>query len=67
MLVPLSGPWAREGILEQMGADIAIEEINAAKPVIGGRPTRFELLSEDDQADGQRAERGCEQCLHSTT
>lgn len=30
MLVPLSGPWARAGQLEQMGARLAIEDINAA-------------------------------------
>jgi branched-chain amino acid transport system substrate-binding protein len=30
MLVPLSGPWARAGLLEQMGARLAIEDINAA-------------------------------------
>jgi len=30
MLVPLSGPWARAGILEQMGARMAIDDINAA-------------------------------------
>ena len=28
MLVPLSGPWARQGILEQMGADMAIDDVN---------------------------------------
>jgi len=30
MLVPLSGPWARQGILEQMGARLAIDDVNAA-------------------------------------
>ena len=30
MLVPLSGPWARQGILERMGAEMAIDDINAA-------------------------------------
>ena len=30
MLVPLSGPWARQGILEQMGARMAIDDINNA-------------------------------------
>jgi len=28
LVVPLSGPWARQGILEQMGAEMAIEDIN---------------------------------------
>ena len=30
MLVPLSGPWARQGILEQMGAEMAIDDVNKA-------------------------------------
>ncbi len=30
MLVPLSGPWARQGILEQMGARMAIDDVNTA-------------------------------------
>src|SRR5260370_40339677 len=28
MIAPLSGPWARQGQLMRMGADMAIEEIN---------------------------------------
>ena len=24
MLVPLSGPWARQGILEKMGAEVVV-------------------------------------------
>ena len=30
MLVPLSGPWARSGILEKLGAEMAIDDINTA-------------------------------------
>jgi branched-chain amino acid transport system substrate-binding protein len=30
MLVPLSGPWARSGLLMQMGARMAVDEVNAA-------------------------------------
>jgi branched-chain amino acid transport system substrate-binding protein len=29
MLVPLSGPWARSGLLMQMGARMAVDEVNA--------------------------------------
>src|SRR4029450_6757448 len=28
LLVPLSGPWARQGILKQMGAELAIDDVN---------------------------------------
>ena len=48
---PLTGPQAHYGKEMQNGITLAIEEINAAKPRIGGRAVRFELLPEDDQAD----------------
>ncbi|HZW19965.1 branched-chain amino acid ABC transporter substrate-binding protein [Noviherbaspirillum sp.] len=48
---PLSGPIAHIGKDNENGARMAIEELNAAKPVIGGRNVRFELMSEDDGAD----------------
>jgi branched-chain amino acid transport system substrate-binding protein len=48
---PLTGPQAHYGKEMQNGVVLAIEEINASKPRIGGRPVRFELLAEDDQAD----------------
>jgi len=48
---PLSGPQSHYGAEMKNGLLLAIEEANAAKPVIGGKPIRFELLAEDDQAD----------------
>ncbi|HEX9181374.1 MAG TPA: branched-chain amino acid ABC transporter substrate-binding protein, partial [Burkholderiales bacterium] len=48
---PLTGPQAHYGQEMMNGVVLALEEINAAKPVIGGRPVRFELMAEDDQAD----------------
>jgi branched-chain amino acid transport system substrate-binding protein len=29
MIAPMSGPWARQGQLLRMGADLAVEDINA--------------------------------------
>ncbi|HSD61272.1 MAG TPA: branched-chain amino acid ABC transporter substrate-binding protein [Burkholderiales bacterium] len=48
---PLTGPQAHYGQEMKNGVVLALEEINAGKPVIGGRTVRFELLAEDDQAD----------------
>jgi branched-chain amino acid transport system substrate-binding protein len=48
---PLTGPQAHYGQEMKNGVVLALEEINAAKPVIGGAPVRFELLVEDDQAN----------------
>lgn len=51
---PLTGPQAHYGAEMRNGLTLAIDEANAAKPVIGGTPVRFELLAEDDQADPAR-------------
>lgn len=48
---PLTGPQAHYGKEMQNGIVLAVEELNAGRPSIGGRPVRFELVSADDQAD----------------
>ncbi len=48
---PLTGPQAHYGQDNLNGARMAIDELNARSPGIGGRPVRFELMAEDDQAD----------------
>ena len=47
MLVPLSGPWARQGILEQMGADMAIDDINNAGGIKALGGAKLRLMSYD--------------------
>ncbi|SFU59415.1 branched-chain amino acid transport system substrate-binding protein [Polaromonas sp. YR568] len=48
---PLSGPAAHYGKDNERGAQLAIEDLNASQFKIGGKAVRFELISEDDQAD----------------
>ncbi len=48
---PLTGIQAHIGKDNENGVRLAIEEANAAGIVIGGQKIRFQLLSEDDQAD----------------
>lgn len=48
---PLTGSQAHYGQDNLNGARMAIDELNARSPGIGGRPVRFELMAEDDQAD----------------
>ena len=48
---PLTGPQAHLGKDNDNGARLAIEEVNAKGLTIGGAKVRFELVSEDDQAD----------------
>jgi len=52
---PLTGAQSHHGEDMRNGVTLAIEEVNAAAPIIGGRPVRFELLAEDDQADPAKA------------
>ena len=48
---PLTGPQAHLGKDNDNGARLAIEEFNAKGMTIGGAKVKFELMSEDDQAD----------------
>src|SRR5574341_1724790 len=48
---PLTGPQAHLGKDNDNGARLAIEEMNAKGVTLGGAKVKFELVSEDDQAD----------------
>ncbi|MES2943780.1 MAG: branched-chain amino acid ABC transporter substrate-binding protein [Pseudomonadota bacterium] len=48
---PLSGAAAHYGKDNERGAQLAISDLNASEFRIGGKVVRFELISEDDQAD----------------
>lgn len=52
---PLTGPQAHIGKDNDNGVRLAIDEINASKPMIDGKPVTFEVMSEDDQADPKTA------------
>jgi branched-chain amino acid transport system substrate-binding protein len=48
---PLTGGQAHYGADFRSGVTMAIEDFNATKPVIGGKPVHFVLDAADDQAD----------------
>jgi branched-chain amino acid transport system substrate-binding protein len=48
---PTSGGIAHLGKDNEMGARLAIEDLNAKGVMIGGKKAKFELLAEDDAAD----------------
>jgi branched-chain amino acid transport system substrate-binding protein len=48
---PLTGAQAHYGKDNQNGAQMAIDDLNARGVKVGGKPVRFELVVEDDQAD----------------
>lgn len=52
---PLTGPQAHLGKDNENGTRMAIDDANSKGLVIGGRKIRFELISEDDQADPKTA------------
>jgi branched-chain amino acid transport system substrate-binding protein len=52
---PLTGPQAHIGKDNDNAVRLAIDEINATKPKIGGKEVTFEVMSEDDQADPKTA------------
>lgn len=50
-VAPLTGPQANLGKDNENGAQLAVDDANAAKLKIGGRDVKFELVKDDDQAD----------------
>ncbi|MBI0330464.1 branched-chain amino acid ABC transporter substrate-binding protein [Burkholderia plantarii] len=48
---PLTGTQSNYGTDMQKGVQLAIDDFNATRPVIGGKPITFVLESQDDQAD----------------
>lgn len=48
---PMTGGQAHYGADMQNGVKLAIEDFNATKPVIGGKPVQIVLDAADDQAD----------------
>jgi branched-chain amino acid transport system substrate-binding protein len=55
MLVPLSGPWARQGILEQMGARMAVDDINNAGGIKSMGGAKLHLLEYDTGDSAEKA------------
>jgi len=54
-VAPTSGGIAHLGKDNEMGARMAIDELNAKGVTIGGKKAKFELLAEDDGADPKQA------------
>ncbi len=52
---PLTGPQAHLGKDNENGAQLAVDEINAAGLTLAGKSCHLQLLAEDDQADPKTA------------
>ncbi|MBS0322843.1 MAG: branched-chain amino acid ABC transporter substrate-binding protein [Proteobacteria bacterium] len=55
MAAPLTGPQSDIGLDIQRGIQLGVDDVNASGLVIGGKPVKFELLSEDDEANSTKA------------
>jgi branched-chain amino acid transport system substrate-binding protein len=55
ILVPLSGPWARSGLLERMGAEMAVEDVNAAGGIKSLGGAKLKLLQFDAGESTEKA------------
>lgn len=53
MISPLSGPWAREGELQRMGAEMAVDDINKGGGIkaLGGAKVRLVQYDAGDSAE----------------
>ena len=65
MLVPLSGPWARSGLLEQMGGRMAIDEINAAGGIKALGGAKMKLLEFDAGDSAEKAKDAAQRMVAS--
>jgi len=54
-VAPLTGSQSHIGKDNDNGARMALEEVNAQGLVLGGKPVKLELISEDDAADPKTA------------
>ena len=61
LVVPLSGPWARQGLLERMGADMAIDDINKSGGIksLGGAKMKLIVLDTGDSAETKQRSNEC--------
>ncbi|HEX2151906.1 MAG TPA: ABC transporter substrate-binding protein [Stellaceae bacterium] len=63
MIVPLSGPWARQGQLLRQGADMAIDEINQSGGIKSLGGAKFELVAADAGDSTEKAKNAAQRLL----
>ncbi len=62
---PTSGPNAHLGKDNELGARMAIDELNAAGVKIGDKAAKFELVAEDDASDPKQATAAAQKLVDS--
>ncbi len=64
-VAPTSGGIAHLGKDNELGARLAIEELNAKGVMIGGKKAKFELLAEDDAGDPKQGTAAAQKLVDS--
>jgi branched-chain amino acid transport system substrate-binding protein len=64
-VAPTSGGIAHLGKDNEMGARLAIEDLNAKGVMIGGKKAKFELLAEDDAGDPKQGTAAAQKLVDS--
>jgi len=64
-VAPTSGAIAHLGKDNELGARLAIEELNAKGVMIGGKKAKFELLAEDDAGDPKQGTAAAQKLVDS--
>ena len=63
VIVPLSGAWARQGQLVKMGAETAVNEINAAGGIKALGGAKLELISADAGDSAEKAKNAAQRLI----
>ena len=63
LIAPISGPWARPGQLMQMGAQMAIDEINAAGGIKSQGGAKLKLIIADAGDSAEKAKNAAQRLI----
>jgi branched-chain amino acid transport system substrate-binding protein len=63
MIVPLSGPWARQGQLERAAAEMAIDDINGAGGIKALDGAKLELIAADAGDSTEKAKNAAQRLV----
>ncbi|HXZ00650.1 MAG TPA: ABC transporter substrate-binding protein [Stellaceae bacterium] len=63
LVVPLSGPWARQGLLEREGAEMAIDDINAAGGIKALSGAKLRLVIADTGDSPEKAKNAAQRLV----
>jgi branched-chain amino acid transport system substrate-binding protein len=63
LIMPLSGPWARQGQLEKLGAEMAIDEINEKGGIKSMGGAKLQLISLDAGDSAEKAKNAAQRLV----